>query len=233
MARVAAGSTKLWGLRRVGGMKSLADARLYGILDLGYVSLDRAIAVAEEMLIGGIDVMQLRAKGHGEAEIEALASELSGITASTNVPLIINDHPQLVPSVGAHGAHVGQDDFSVEDARWRAGRALAGEVPLPIIGKSTHSVAQAVAAAEEGADYIGFGPLFPTPTKAGRPAIGLAEIHEVHERVSIPIFCIGGIKLENLGEVIAAGARRVVIVSGILQAPDIANYCREVRARLS
>ncbi|HEX8311671.1 MAG TPA: thiamine phosphate synthase, partial [Chthoniobacteraceae bacterium] len=139
---------------------------------------------------------------------------------------------QLVPSVGAQGAHVGQDDFSVEDARWRAGRALAGEVPLPIIGKSTHSVAQAIAAQDEGADYIGFGPLFPTPTKAGRPAIGLAEIRTVHESVKIPIFCIGGIKLENLDEVIAAGATRVVIVSGILQAPDIAGYCSEVRARL-
>ena len=219
-------------MRRLGVMKSLADARLYGILDLGYVSPERAISVAEEMLAGGVDVIQLRAKGHEETAVEALASELSGMTASAGVPLIINDHPQLVPSVGAQGAHVGQDDFSVEDARWRAGRALSGEVPLPVIGKSTHSMAQAIAAQEEGADYIGFGPLFPTPTKAGRPAIGLADIRAVHERVNIPIFCIGGIKLENLDEVIAAGARRVVIVSGILQAPSIVGYCREVRARL-
>jgi thiamine-phosphate pyrophosphorylase len=127
---------------------------------------------------------------------------------------------------------VGQDDFTVADARWRAGRALAGEVPLPIIGKSTHSVEQAVAAAAEGADYLGFGPLFPTPTKAGRPAIGLAEIARVHGLVSIPIFCIGGVKLENLGDVIAAGARRVVIVSGILRAADIPGYCWEAKARL-
>jgi thiamine-phosphate pyrophosphorylase len=213
-------------------MKALADARLYGILDLGYVPPERVTPVTEQMIAGGIDLLQLRAKGHDEAAIELLAAELSGLLASAGVPLIINDHPQLVPSIGAQGAHVGQDDFSIPDARWRAGRALAGEVPLPMIGKSTHSVAQALAAQEEGADYIGFGPLYPTPTKAGRPAIGLAAIREVHERVKIPIFCIGGIKLENLEEVIAAGAQRVVIVSGILQAPDIASYCRQVRALL-
>ena len=134
--------------------------------------------------------------------------------------------------LGAQGAHVGQDDFSVADARWRAGRALAGEVTLPIIGKSTHSLAQAMAAETEGADYIGFGPLFATPTKPGRPAIGLDEIRKAHERARIPIFCIGGIKLENLEAVIAAGARRVVIVSGLLQAADLAGYARRVKAML-
>ena len=77
------------------------------------------------------------------------------------------------------------------------------------------------------------GPVWPTPTKPGRPAIGLEDIRRVHGAVSIPIFCIGGIKRENLDAVIDAGARRVVIVSGILQAPDIAAYCRDVKARLS
>jgi thiamine-phosphate pyrophosphorylase len=93
-------------------------------------------------------------------------------------------------------------------------------------------LAQALEAERSGADYIGFGPLFSTPTKPGRPAIGLDQIREVHSQVGIPIFCIGGIKLENLAEVIGAGARRVVIVSGILQARDIAGYCRDVRAVL-
>ena len=84
----------------------------------------------------------------------------------------------------------------------------------------------------EGADYIGFGPLFPTPTKPGRPAIGLADIRRVHELVSIPIFCIGGVNLETLDAVIAAGAQRVVIVSALLRAKDIASYAREVGRRL-
>jgi thiamine-phosphate pyrophosphorylase len=213
-------------------MNSLADCLLYGIVDLGYVAPERAEAAAEAMCAGGVDILQLRAKGADEFEIEALAGRLVPVAETAGVPLIINDFPELVPSVGAHGAHVGQDDLPVADARWRAGRALMGEVPPVIIGKSTHSLAQAVAAQEEGADYIGFGPLFPTPTKLGRPAIGLEEIRRVHELVRIPIFCIGGVKLQNLEEVIAAGARRVVIVSGILQAPDVTAYCREVKAKL-
>ena len=210
----------------------LARARLYGILDLGYVAPDAVERMAEQMCAGGVDVVQLRAKGFDEHAIEELANRVAPIFRDAGVPFIINDHPELVPSVGADGAHVGQEDFSVADARWRAGRAVAGEVPLPIIGKSTHSVEQAVAAAAEGADYIGFGPLFPTPTKAGRAAIGIAEIARVHDIVSVPVFCIGGVKLENLDAVIAAGARRVVIVSGILQARDVVAYCREVRAML-
>lgn len=214
-------------------MKSIRDALLYGILDLGYVAAEDAERVTEQMLIGGVDVLQLRAKGAEEAEIEAVANRLVPLTESAGVPLIINDFPQLVPSVGAQGAHVGQDDFSVDDARWRAGRALAGEVPPPIIGKSTHSFLQAVAAEAEGADYIGFGPLFATPTKPGRSAIGLEEIRRVQAAVKIPVFCIGGIKLENLATVIAAGACRVVIVSGLLQAPDIAEYARQAKTLLS
>lgn len=214
-------------------MKALSDALVYGILDLGYTAEANFESVAEQMLAGGVDVLQLRAKNANEAEIEALANRLVTLTAGAGVPLIVNDFPQLVPSVGAQGAHVGQDDFTVADARWRAGRALAGEVALPLIGKSTHSFAQAVDAEAEGADYIGFGPLFATPTKSGRPAIGLDEIRRVHAAVRIPIFCIGGIKLENLEAVIAAGAQRVVIVSQMLQAPDIAGYARQVKARLA
>jgi len=213
-------------------MKSLSDALLYGILDLGYTPAADLERVAGVMLAGGVDVLQLRAKGQEETEIESLCARLVPLTESAGVPLIINDYPQLVPSMGAQGAHVGQDDFSVADARWRAGRALAGEVPLPIIGKSTHSFEQAVAAEKEGADYIGFGPLFATPTKPGRPAIGLEDIARVHAAVRIPIFCIGGIKLENLDTILAAGARRVVIVSGLLQAPDIAAYARQAKQRL-
>jgi len=212
--------------------KRPAAARLYGILDLGYVASDSLERITAQLCQGGVDIVQLRAKGRDECDIEKMANRVAPILHDAGVPFIINDHPELVPSVGADGAHVGQHDFSVEDARWRAGRALAGEVPPPIIGKSTHSVEQAVAAAAEGADYIGFGPLFPTPTKAGRPAIGLADIARVHGFVSVPIFCIGGVKIENLDAIIAAGARRVVIVGGILQAPDVAAYCREAKARL-
>jgi thiamine-phosphate pyrophosphorylase len=210
----------------------LESAQLYGILDLGYVAPADLLRVTEKMLEGGVDVLQLRAKGYSEAEVETWGQEIVGLSESVGVPLLINDHPQLVPSIGAQGVHVGQDDFSVEDARWRAGRSLAGEAPAPLVGKSTHSLEQALEAERMGADYIGFGPLFSTPTKPGRPAIGLDQIRAVHSQVRIPIFCIGGIKRENLPQVLEAGARRVVIVSGILRARDIVGYCRDVRAVL-
>jgi thiamine-phosphate pyrophosphorylase len=214
-------------------MKTLHDALLYGILDLGYVSPESLESVTERMLEGGVDLLQLRAKNFPEEQIEDFARRIVPLTEAAQVPFILNDFPELVPSVGAQGAHVGQDDFSVEDARWRAGRALAGEVPPPLIGKSTHSLEQAVAAAASGADYLGFGPLFSTPTKPGRPAIGLENIPRVYELVDRPVFCIGGIHRENLDAVLRAGAQRVVIVSGILKAPDIAAYCRDVRAQLT
>ena len=197
-------------------MKSLATAQLYGILDLGYVAAEEVERVTEKMLEGGVDVLQLRAKGLDESDIEGIANRILPLTEGAGVPLILNDFPQLVPSVGAQGAHVGQDDFAVDDARWRAGLAF-------------DALKQAQA---EGADYIGFGPLFATPTKPGRPAIGLDDIRQAHEQVTVPIFCIGGIKLENLPAIVAAGARRVVIVSGLLQAPDIADYARRVKALL-
>lgn len=209
------------------------DARLYGILDLGYVAEAELERVAGQMCEGGVDLLQLRAKGHDEHAIEEFANRIQPIASAAGVPFILNDYPFLVPSIGADGAHVGQDDSTVADARWRAGRALADEVPLPIIGKSTHSVEQAVAAAAEGADYIGFGPLYVTATKPGRPAIGLADIARVHELVTLPIFCIGGVNLQTLDDVIAAGARRVVIVSDLLRANDIPAYSREVKARLA
>jgi thiamine-phosphate pyrophosphorylase len=213
-------------------MKPIAEALLYGILDLGYVDPSDLERVTASLLEGGVDILQLRAKRAGEEAIETYANRIVALTQAAGVPLILNDHPQLVPSVGAQGAHVGQDDFSVEDARWRAGRALAGEVELPLIGKSTHSLQQAVAAMEAGADYIGFGPLYATPTKPGRPAIGLEDIARVEAMATRPVFCIGGIKLENLEAVLEAGATRVVIVSQMLEAVSVARYAADVRAVL-
>ena len=200
-------------------MESLTNAQLYGILDLGYVPAERAAAVARELIRGGVSVIQLRGKGWLPSDLLPVARAVSLHCAEADVPLIINDFPELVPLCGASGVHVGQDDLPVERAR-----ALAGAGA--IVGKSTHSPDQAVAAASEGADYIGFGPLFATATKPDYPAIGLVDIARVHGAVRIPVFCIGGIKPHNLPDVLAAGARRVVIVSALLQAEDIAATCR-------
>ncbi|MBP7948211.1 MAG: thiamine phosphate synthase [Verrucomicrobiales bacterium] len=205
-------------------MKRLDDCRLYGILDTGYVCPERLPEVLREMLAGGIDVVQLRAKGHAAAEVKPWLEPLHDLTRAADVPLIVNDHPELWP--WADGIHVGQEDAAVSAVR----QQMQGS---GLVGKSTHSLAQAEAASREAVDYIGFGPLFPTPTKAGRAAIGLETIAEAHRRVSLPIFCIGGIKRENLEEVMAVGARRVVIVSGILQAVDIAGYVADCKRLLA
>jgi len=204
-------------------VRSLADALLYAIIDLDYVSAENAPAILEKLIAGEIDIVQLRGKNRSLDELSALAEKL--LTMSTNIPLIANDHAEIAQRVEVQGVHVGQDDATIEKVRAQIKRPI-------VVGKSTHSIEQAVAAESEGADYIGFGPIFSTPTKPDYSPIGLAQIREVHERVSIPIFCIGGIKSENLTQVIAAGAKRVVIVSGLLQAHNIAEYARACKKLL-
>lgn len=192
-------------------MNSLGEARLYAILDLGYVAPNDAARVTGYLIRGGADLIQLRAKKQSCNEIRKLAEELHRLTSTAGVPLIVNDHPEIARDLPVEGLHLGQDDLSIAAARGIVRRNCW-------MGKSTHSVAQAVAAEAEGADYIGFGPLFATPTKPDYAPIGIGDIRRVHEEVRIPIFCIGGINLDNLSNVLAAGAKRVVIVSGLLVA---------------
>jgi thiamine-phosphate pyrophosphorylase len=206
-------------------VKPISECRLYGILDTGYVPPGSELRVAAQLISGGIDVLQLRAKDLPVHAIEKLGRDLLPLTSNDGVPLIVNDYPDIAATIGAQGVHVGQDDVSVCAARRAAGERM-------IVGKSTHSIAQAEAACDEGADYIGFGPLFATPTKPDYPPIGTDAIATVHERLSIPIFCIGGIKLSNLQSVLDAGAKRVVIVSGFLQASDPAAAVARAREQL-
>ncbi|MCA1657883.1 MAG: thiamine phosphate synthase, partial [Verrucomicrobiaceae bacterium] len=190
------------------------------------VEIGEALSVAEQMITSGVDLIQLRAKGRDLAEISKLAAKLHSLAQKRNIPLIINDHSEIAASMGADGVHVGQDDLPIAQVRKIVGGGC-------VVGKSTHTVDQAIRAFYEGADYIGFGPIFATPTKPDYPPVGLYEIQKVHEAVRLPIFCIGGIKLDNLPEVIEAGARRAVIVSGLLQATDIAAYGRAAKALLN
>ena len=209
--------------RLLGRRLHLLQGRLYGILDLGYLPATRMFAVGEAMIRGGVDIIQLRAKQAEPEEVLALAQKLKPLFARQEALFIINDHADVAREVDADGLHIGQDDGTVAAAR---AKLHADQ----LVGKSTHSVEQAVAAAKEGADYIGVGPLFPTPTKPDYPAVGLDLIHQVRQRVDIPQFCIGGIKLENLREVVAAGATRAVVVSGILQAEDVTDYCLKLKS---
>lgn len=201
-------------------MRALRECRLYGIIDLGYIPrLPDCNRVAEQMISGGVDLIQLRGKGKSIDELVNLAFEIHEITARSDTPLIVNDHAEIAAQVPVEGVHVGQDDDAILIARQKAGRDL-------IIGKSTHSLAQAHTAQDEGADYIGFGPIFATPTKPDYKPIGLDDIRHVHLDVGIPIFCIGGINIDNLQQVIDAGAKRVVMVSALLKAHSIVDYAR-------
>jgi len=207
-------------------VRSPADALLYAIIDLGYVSPENAPGILEKLIAGGIDMVQLRGKNESIDELCLVAEKLLRFTTTAEIPLIANDHAQIAQRVDVQGVHVGQDDESIEAVRAQVERPI-------IVGKSTHSVEQARAAECEGADYLGFGPIFPTPTKPDYPPIGVSQIHEVRNRVSVPIFCIGGIKFENLGQVLSAGARGVVIVSGLLQANDVVGYTRACKKLVS
>jgi thiamine-phosphate pyrophosphorylase len=206
-------------------MNTLDHCFLYGIVDLGYVQPEAVDSVTQQLVRGGIDLLQLRAKDRPLELIRGLAETMLRITQPANVPLIINDHPQVLREVNAEGCHVGQTDLPIAQARELAGRSI-------IVGKSTHSIEQALAAEAEGADYIGFGPIFPTPTKPDARAIGLGDLQRLRTKVRIPVFCIGGIKETNFTEVTNAGGERVCIVSDLLLAPDINARTRAIKAFL-
>jgi thiamine-phosphate pyrophosphorylase len=206
-------------------LQRLARARLYAIVDTGYVEPGRVPYITEQLVLGGVDLIQLRAKKLPLTSIAELGKTMRGIIPSGKTFFILNDHPQLVSEIGADGIHVGQDDLSVAEARTQAGANA-------IVGKSTHSLDQAIAAEKEGADYIGVGPIYATLTKPDYVPVGPALIGQVFATVRVPQFCIGGINEQTLPEVLAAGARRVVIVSALLQSGDIPAYCRRTKQRL-
>jgi len=200
-------------------MRALSECRLYGIIDLSYVARSDVARVAEQMVEGGVDLIQLRGKARSIDELVDLAAELHQLTTKSSTPLIVNDHAEIAREIPAEGVHVGQEDDSIELARRKAHRQV-------LVGKSTHSFEQALAAQREGADYIGFGPIFATPTKPDYRPIGLSDVSRVHAEVSVPIFCIGGIDIDNLQNVIDAGAKRVVMVSALIKAHSIVDYAR-------
>jgi thiamine-phosphate pyrophosphorylase len=200
-------------------MSVLRECRLYGIVDLGYVEAFDATRIVERMIEGGVDLVQLRGKNKSLGELMELSAELHELTTRSSTLLIVNDHAEIARYVPIEGVHVGQNDDPIEIARQKAAREV-------LVGKSTHSVDQAHGAEREGADYIGFGPIFATPTKPDYVPIGLEDIRRVHAEVKLPIFCIGGINIDNLQSVIDAGAKRVVMVSALLKARNIVDYAR-------
>jgi thiamine-phosphate pyrophosphorylase len=195
-----------------GGVVGFNERRLYLITparpDLG--------DFLEAAIRGGVDIVQVREQELPDRDLLAVLHEAREITRRLEVPLVVNDRPDLALLCGAEFVHVGQDDIPVEEAR----RFGIG------VGLSTHAEAEIDAAA---ADYIGVGPVYPTPTKEGRPAVSLELVSYAAKRARTPWFAIGGIDESNAEEVVAAGATRIAVVRAIGDAADPERAARRLR----
>jgi len=227
-------------------MKSLADCRLYAFVDTAWLRGRAPELVAQQLCDGGADLIQLRAKKSTPEEIRRMAETILPITRQANVGLVINDYLEIARELGAELCHLGQEDFfdagnphnsQLKKGRNGASTGAPGERALPEvrIGLSTHSPAQAKRALAAGPAYIAIGPVYATGTKPTAKPVTLDYVRWAaapDNGVNAPWFAIGGINLKNLGDVLAAGARRVCVVSAILNAPDVAQACAAFRKRL-
>ena len=192
----------------------LSDSRLYLVTD-------GDVDVVQAAVAGGVDLVQLRMKDVHDGAVMRAAVAFREVCPL----LIVNDRPDLAVACDADGVHVGQDDMSAEEARSIVGPDL-------IVGASTHSEEQIAAANRSTADYFAVGPVHETPTKPGRPAVGLELVRHAAATAAKPWFAIGGIDRTNVGDVLAAGARRIVVVRAIRDAADPRAAAAALRAAL-
>jgi thiamine-phosphate pyrophosphorylase len=211
-------------------MKLLSDCRLYAFVDTAYLHGRSPELLAQQLCDGGADLIQLRAKDAPVAEVRRMAETILPVTRRAKVRLVINDHLELARELGAEVCHLGQEDF-FDAGHTHVSQLGVGSSNLQI-GLSTHAPAQAERAIGAGADYVAIGPIFPTGTKPTAKAVTLEYARWAAANVSIPWFAIGGINLSNLDEVLVAGARRICVVSAILNAADVTRACTEFRKRL-
>ena len=225
-------------------MKPLHECQLYAFVDTTYLRGRAPGLVAQQLCDGGADLIQLRAKESAPDEIRRLAESILPLTRRAGIGLVINDHPSLACEVGAEFCHLGQEDFfgagythvSQLAAAMNSSRppAAAREVRTTRIqiGLSTRAPEQAGPAVAAGADYLGVGPVYPTGTKPSAQPVTLEYVRWAAANLRIPWFAIGGITLDNLDDVLAAGAQRICVVSAILCATDLAAACRQFKRRL-
>jgi thiamine-phosphate pyrophosphorylase len=198
----------------------LRTARLYFVCEARpRTDLEALLRAA---LTGGADIVQLREKELGRGEIERAAQTFRRVADTFSALFVLNDDPELARACDADGVHVGQDDVGAEQARELLG-------PDAIVGLSTHSEEQIAAGAERPVDYISVGPIWETPTKEGRPAVGLDLVRHAAERAPHPFFAIGGIDPGNAAEVVEAGAQRLCAVRAIRDAGDPAAAATALR----
>ena len=212
-------------------MKPLAECRLYAFVDSAYLKDREPADLARQLCDGGADLIQLRAKDWSADRLRETALKLLPITQSANVGLVVNDHWKIAGEIGADICHLGQEDF------FESGVTSVADLEPPNpklkLGLSTHAPEQAGRAIKAGADYLAFGPVYATPTKPGRPAVTLDYVRWAAAHADRPWFAIGGITLENIEDVLEAGARRICVVSAILNAPDVTRACQQFRERIA
>jgi thiamine-phosphate pyrophosphorylase len=211
-------------------MKPLTHCHLYTFIDTAYLRGRDPAEIARQLCQGGSDLIQLRAKNSTPAEIRRLAAAIRPILREAGVGLVINDHYDIAREACAELCHLGQEDFF--QAGYTQAAQLAAEPSAPGLGLSTHAPEQALRALAAGPAYLAIGPVYATATKPGAKPVALDYVRWAASHVTIPWFAIGGIDLGNLGQVLAAGAKRICAVSAILNAPDIAQACREFKKRL-
>lgn len=192
----------------------LIDFSLYLITDRHQTAGRPLISVVGEALAGGVRAVQLREKDLSGRELFELALEMRRITRDYGARLVINDRLDIALAVEADGVHIGAGSLPVAAARRLAGQQL-------LIGYSAHAVDEALRAEAEGADFVTFGPVFFTPSKAvyGEP-LGLNRLAEAVRNLTIPVFALGGIKRENIAGVMSAGAHGIALISAIIASPD-------------
>jgi thiamine-phosphate pyrophosphorylase len=211
-------------------MKPLADCKLYTFIDTACLNGRAPEMVAQQLCDGGSDLIQLRAKDSPPDEIRRMAEKILPITKRANAGLVINDYADIAADLDAEFCHLGQEDFF--DAGYTKISQLPSAGSRLQIGLSTHSPEQARRALDAGADYLAIGPIFATGTKPAAKPVTLEYVRWAAANVAVPWFAIGGINLENLGDVLTAGATRICVLSAILNAPDVTNACAEFRRRL-
>ncbi|MET3504745.1 thiamine phosphate synthase [Halalkalibacter oceani] len=204
----------------------MKDFQLYAITGEAFHPGRDLIEVMEEAIRGGVDIVQLRDKTSSKRDVLQKAKALRELTKKYGVPFIVNDHIDVALAVDADGIHLGQDDLPLAEARKIVG-------PDKIIGISTHQIEEARAAQAEGADYIGVGPIFETKSKVDVvDPVTTAYIQQVAAEITIPFVAIGGIKLHNVEQVLAAGASRICMISEIVGAADVKAVCEQFTAIL-
>jgi thiamine-phosphate pyrophosphorylase len=203
----------------------LRTARLYLVCEALPGGRDPE-ALLQAALSGGVDIVQLREKELSRDEIERSAQTFRRLCDTYSALFIVNDDPYLAQTCNADGVHLGQDDMSIEGAR----RILG---PDTIIGLSTHSKEQLAAGASSAVDYVSVGPVWETPTKEGRPGVGLGLVEHAAANALHPFFAIGGIDATNASDVVAAGARRLGVVRAIRDAEDPAAVAEALRGSLA